>query len=212
MLLKRIWPWPISMYSLRLGHKTPQDNIEKIIPWMLLRRIWPWPICTVCSKNPGIISTRFKAAQNSPGTVSTQFLASFSEKKDAFRPPRPPPPKRRTIVAPLLPANMVHAVHMLGHYASTRFILTKAGVPNILSTEARVEGVPNELRFADDAKLRFQESPAGTHRMAVCYEAAKRLSKYQFAHFCPQVSDFTVLPGRLQSPPCAPAPTFPLQR
>jgi hypothetical protein len=49
-----------------------------------------------------------------------------------------------------LPANMVHAVHMLGHYASTRFILSKASIPNILSTEARVGSDAYEIRFADE--------------------------------------------------------------
>jgi hypothetical protein len=82
----------------------------------------------------------------------------------------------------------------LGHYASTRFILTKAGIPNILSTDSRVGADAYEVRFAEDAKLRFNAPSAGTHRLAVCFEAARRISKYQFAHFCPDVSEFTVLP------------------
>jgi hypothetical protein len=92
-----------------------------------------------------------------------------------------------------LPPNIVQVSHMLGHYASTRFILSKAGIPNILDTESRV-GDAYEIRFADNAKLRFNAPPAGTHRLAVCHEAARRLSKYQFSHFCPEISDFTVLP------------------
>jgi hypothetical protein len=76
-----------------------------------------------------------------------------------------------------LPANMVHAVHMLGHYANTRFVLAQEGVPNVLATDSRVSGDIYELRFADDAKLRFNAPPAGTHRLAVCYEVARRLSK-----------------------------------
>jgi hypothetical protein len=94
-----------------------------------------------------------------------------------------------------LPSNIVQAVHMLGHYASTRFILERAGIPHILSTESRIQGDVYEIRFADDAKLRFSAPPAGTHRLAVCYEAARRLSKYQFSHGCPDIADFTVLPG-----------------
>jgi hypothetical protein len=93
------------------------------------------------------------------------------------------------------PTHLVHAVHMLGHYASTRFVLSRAGIPNILKTESRAGSDVYEIRFADDAKLRFNAPPAGTHRLAVCYEAARRLSKYQFAHFCPDISDFTVLPS-----------------
>jgi hypothetical protein len=98
-----------------------------------------------------------------------------------------------------LPANIVKATHMLGHYASTRFILERAGIPNILPTEARLTRDVYEIRFADDAKLRFNTPPAGTHRLAICYEAARRLSKYQFAHFCPDISDFTVLPSWKQA-------------
>lgn len=94
-----------------------------------------------------------------------------------------------------LPSGMVQAAHMLGHYASTRFILRQAGIPNILETESRVGPDAYELRFADDAKLRFQAPPAGTHRMAVCHEAARRLAKYQFSFFCPDLNDFSVLPG-----------------
>lgn len=93
------------------------------------------------------------------------------------------------------PQNLVRVTHMLGHYASTRYILQLAGIPNILETELRVPPIRSSLKFADDAKLRFRTPPAGTHRMAVCYEAAKRLSKYQYAFFCPDIEQFTILPG-----------------
>ena len=83
---------------------------------------------------------------------------------------------------------------MLGHYASTRFILSQAGITNILETESGVGVDAYVIQFADDAKLRFNAPPAGTHRMAVCHEAARRLSKYAFSHFCPFITDFTVLP------------------
>jgi hypothetical protein len=94
-----------------------------------------------------------------------------------------------------LPANVVHVAHMLGHYASTRFVLERANIPSILPTEPRAVEAEFELRFADDAQLRFSAPPAGTHRMNVCFEVARRLSRYSFAHFCPQVSDFSVLPA-----------------
>jgi hypothetical protein len=93
-----------------------------------------------------------------------------------------------------LPSNIVQVAHMLGHYASTRFILNRAGIPNILDTDSRVGPDVYDIRFADNAKLRFNAPPAGTHRLAVCPEAARRLPKYQFSHFCPNISDFTVLP------------------
>jgi hypothetical protein len=83
---------------------------------------------------------------------------------------------------------------MLGHYTSTRYVLEVAGIPNILPTFPRATNVTYELKFSDDARLRFNAPPAGTHRMAVCFEAARRLSKYQYAHYCPGLSDFSVLP------------------
>jgi hypothetical protein len=51
------------------------------------------------------------------------------------------------------------------------YILAKASLVYILETDPRViEGV-YEIRFADDAKLRFNACPAATHRLAVCREA-----------------------------------------
>jgi hypothetical protein len=32
------------------------------------------------------------------------------------------------------------------------------------------------------------------HRLAVCYKSARRLSKCQYSHYCPNTSDFGVLP------------------
>jgi hypothetical protein len=65
---------------------------------------------------------------------------------------------------------------------------------NIIPTTQRTSDTKYNLLFADDAKLRFASNPAGTHRLAVCYEAAKRLSKYQYAYYCPGISEFNVLP------------------
>jgi hypothetical protein len=89
---------------------------------------------------------------------------------------------------------MVSATHMLGHYTSTRYVLSKAGIPNILPTIPRATDITYDLIFADDARLRFSATPAGTHGLSVCYEAAKRLSKYQYAYYCSGLTDFNVLP------------------
>jgi hypothetical protein len=58
---------------------------------------------------------------------------------------------------------------MLGHYASTRYILAKAGLANILETDIY------EIRFADDGKLLFNASQAATLLLAVCCNAARKL-------------------------------------
>jgi hypothetical protein len=49
-----------------------------------------------------------------------------------------------------LPSYIVHVVHTLGHYASTRFILGRAGITNILSTDSRVSSRVYTIRFADE--------------------------------------------------------------
>jgi hypothetical protein len=90
---------------------------------------------------------------------------------------------------------IVKLAHMLGHYASTRYILSIADIANILGTGPRMVEDVYEIHFADDAKLRFNTPPAGTHRLAVCCEAARRLCKYQFSHLCPHIEDFYELPG-----------------
>jgi hypothetical protein len=94
----------------------------------------------------------------------------------------------------LLPQGIVSATHMLGHYTSTRFVLSEAGIPNILPTTQRTTTTMYDLKFADDDRVRFGSTPAGTHRLAVCYEAAKRLAKFQYAFLCPGITEFNVLP------------------
>jgi hypothetical protein len=93
-----------------------------------------------------------------------------------------------------LPPNIVRVADMLGKYASTRFILTKAGIPNILGTESRVGSDVCEIMFDNNLELKFRALPAGTDRFAACYEAAGKLSKCHLSHFCPDISDFIVLP------------------
>jgi hypothetical protein len=92
------------------------------------------------------------------------------------------------------PPGLVHVCHMLGHYASTRFILQQANIPNILPTEVRAGLGTNKILFTDDIKLEFRAPPAGTSRMAVCYRAANILARSSYARFCPNIEDFTILP------------------
>ena len=43
------------------------------------------------------------------------------------------------------------------------------------------------ITFSDDAKLRFASFPAGTHRLAVAYEGAKKLIANRISRLCPEV-------------------------
>jgi hypothetical protein len=97
----------------------------------------------------------------------------------------------------LLPQGIVQATHMLGHYTSTRYVLEVAGIPNILPAFPRATNVIYELKFSDDARLRFNAPPAGTHRMAVCFEAAR---------------DFPNTNMRTTAPACPTSPPFPSGR
>lgn len=90
---------------------------------------------------------------------------------------------------------VVSAAHNLGHFTSTLFILNMAGIAGVRGAASYVKVEGASIRLSDDSKLRFQSMPAGTHRLAVAYEAAKRLIRSVYAPFCPGVEDFSALPG-----------------
>ena len=67
-------------------------------------------------------------------------------------------------------------MHLVGHWCSSIYILDRAGVEGLRSTVPAWGGEPlHPVTFTDDAKLRFASLPAGTHRLAVAYEGAKKL-------------------------------------
>ena len=45
------------------------------------------------------------------------------------------------------------------------------------------------ITFSDDAKLRFASLPAGTHRLAVAYEGAKKLIANRISRLCPDITN-----------------------
>ena len=67
-------------------------------------------------------------------------------------------------------------MHLVGHWCSTIYVLTRAGVEGLRSTLPAWGNEPAyPITFSDDARLRFASFPAGTHRLAVAYERAKKL-------------------------------------
>lgn len=93
------------------------------------------------------------------------------------------------------PAQTQHAtdmLHTVGHWASTLRILNLAEIQGIRHVD-NPDGDAT-LTLSDDAKLRFNSYPAGTHRAVLAYELAKKLKSSNIAKICPGVTDFMAIP------------------
>ena len=81
-------------------------------------------------------------------------------------------------------------MHLIGHWNSTLYFLERAGVDGVRKTVPAWGGEPlYPITFLDDARLRFSSFPAGTHRLAVAYEGAKKLIANRISRLCPEVSN-----------------------
>lgn len=89
---------------------------------------------------------------------------------------------------------VVSAAHSLGHFTSTLHILSKVGLRNIRESRSFIISNGARVKFSDDAKLRFSAMPAGTHRLAIAYESAKRLVRSVYAMYCPGIHEFANIP------------------
>ena len=59
-------------------------------------------------------------------------------------------------------------MHLIGHWCSTIYVLTRAGVEGLRATVPAWGTEPGHpITFSDDARLKFASFPAGTHRLAV---------------------------------------------
>lgn len=84
--------------------------------------------------------------------------------------------------------------HRIGHWASTRSVLTQLGVVGIQPSHPVIKGTAT-LRPADDIKLRLKAPPAGTARMAVSYALAKKMFSSPAVVFLPNAEDYQELPA-----------------
>lgn len=91
---------------------------------------------------------------------------------------------------------VVSAAHNLGRFASTLYVLHVADIANLRQTTPVTSVQGATFTLADDVKLRFKSMPAGTNRLAVSFEAAKRLVRNVYAKFCPRIEEFGALPER----------------
>lgn len=89
---------------------------------------------------------------------------------------------------------LVSAAHNLGHFCSTLYILGIAGIKHIRKTVSILKTEDSKIILSAETKLRFSAMPAGTDRIAIAYEAAKRLVRSVYAAYCPGVEDFSIIP------------------
>lgn len=85
-------------------------------------------------------------------------------------------------------------IHTLGHWISTIYVLTVAGIPRLKEVTQAGPAPMLTLKLAEDAKLRFTACPAGTHKMALAYESAKRLVKSPLLRAFPDREDLLNIP------------------
>lgn len=89
---------------------------------------------------------------------------------------------------------LMHVAHYLGHFASTLKVLQIAGFHNLRQAVPFVYNVGASLTLSADMKLGFQSMPAGTEKLAVAFEAAKKLVMSLYAEYCPRLQDFQAIP------------------
>lgn len=89
---------------------------------------------------------------------------------------------------------LVEAAHSLGHFCSTLKILSLANIAGLREVRVLIQATGSSVKLSADTTLRFSSMPAGTHRLAVAFEAARRLVRSSYAPFCPDVQDFRSIP------------------
>lgn len=88
---------------------------------------------------------------------------------------------------------IIKFVHRLGHWASTRSVLRQIGIKHILETTPVFNGECT-LAPTDDIGLRMKAAPAGTARMAVSYNLAKKMLAHPASVFLPNTTKLDDLP------------------
>lgn len=90
---------------------------------------------------------------------------------------------------------IIRVAYMMGHWASTLYILSLGGIQGLRSTLPLSYRAPALMAVSDHWKLRFDSFPAGTHKLAVAYAAARCLMKTEFVRLCPNPEHFSALPA-----------------
>lgn len=88
---------------------------------------------------------------------------------------------------------MTTMAHTIGHWISS---LVAFSITEIRGLRAHGKAPPVinvTIALSDDAKLRFTKMPAGTHKLALAYEAALRLARIALMQCCPEAEQFIAL-------------------
>ncbi|APG78076.1 hypothetical protein [Wuhan insect virus 15] len=101
-------------------------------------------------------------------------------------------------------ATMTTLFHRMGHWTSTIAVLRLAGIGSLKATTTVFTPSITPI-LSSDVKLRFDSAPAGTHKTAVAKAGAARLVRSAAAVFCPGISEFGVLVGKMRAVMADPA-------
>jgi len=89
-------------------------------------------------------------------------------------------------------------MHTIGHWVSTKRILTLLGIKGIKKVEPFVAGDAITLTPTEDVTIRSKSMPAGTHRHVVAYAVIRRLSEHIIAPFSPVLLDVSGILVRIE--------------
>lgn len=91
---------------------------------------------------------------------------------------------------------MVSAAHNLGLFISTLKVLNMAGIKSLRKVTSIVKSSDTSLTLSSKTLEYFNSMPAGTARLAIAYEASKRLIRNKHAALCPYIEEFINIPNR----------------
>lgn len=103
--------------------------------------------------------------------------------------------------------HMLGLAYQIGHWASTRSILTQLGVVG-LKASVPILGVSaaNRIAPAPDVVMRITSTPAGTARHSIAHEIFRKMIVHPIAVFCPSIGDYHGLSetvARIRADPAA---------
>lgn len=94
--------------------------------------------------------------------------------------------------------------HRLGHWASTKSILTQLGLQYVARVYPLI-AMSAKLAPTDDIRIRLRSAPAGTARLAVSFVLAQKMFKHPMAILCPEFENYSALPSVYERITASPA-------
>jgi len=88
-------------------------------------------------------------------------------------------------------AQIGKAMYTVGHWCSTRQVLSLIGVKGLKVDRPYFAHEPNKLTISDDVILRLNSMPAGTHKHAVAFAITKRLINHIMSSYSGVLADIS---------------------